>query len=153
MERQYVINNKKERERLIKLVNEISDKELKLVIYKEGWTVAAMLGHLAFWDLRRLELVKRWRQGELKRSDIDGINMHTVNDALVPFFLELPPRKLADLAVSAAEALDRALERLPVNLLPAIKAMGDRNALNRGIHRKMHLDEIDALLKAKRSKK
>ena len=153
MERQYVANNKKERERLIKLVNETTDKELKLVIYKEGWTVAAALGHLAFWDERRLALAKRWRQKEITPSNIEGVDMHTVNDALLPFFLAMPPRKLAELAVSTAEAVDKALERLPAGLLPTIKALGDRHALNRGIHRKMHLDEIESFLKSQRKKR
>jgi hypothetical protein len=34
----------------------------------------------------------------------------------------------------------------------AISRMGDVHALNRGVHRKMHLDEIDVLLAAKRGK-
>ena len=77
MDRPYIKENNKERERLIKLVNEITDKELKLIIYKEGWTIAVVLGHLAFWDERRLALVKRWRQKELTPSDIDGVDMHS----------------------------------------------------------------------------
>ena len=94
--------------------------------------------------------LKRWRQGDLTPSDIDGVDMHTINDALVPFFLAMPPRKLAELAVSAAEKLDKGLASLPAEMLPKIEALGDRHALNRGIHRKMHLDEIDAFLKSKR---
>ncbi len=58
MERQYINDNNFERERLIKLVNKITDKELKLVIYKDGWTIAVALGHLAFWDERRRLLIK-----------------------------------------------------------------------------------------------
>jgi len=153
MEREWIANNNKQRARLKKFVSEITDKELKLVIYKEGWTIAVMLGHLAFWDERRLALAKRWRQGDLTRSDIDGVDMHTVNDALVPFFLALPPRTLAELAVNAAEKLDKELKSLPIDILPRIQAMGDRNALNRGHHRKMHLDEIDAFLKSQRKKR
>jgi hypothetical protein len=75
--------------------------------------------------------------------------MDTVNDALGHIFLAMPPRKLAELAVSAAEKLDKELESLSAEIIPAIEAMGDRHALNRGDHRKMHLDEIDAFLKSK----
>ncbi len=153
MDRPYIQENAKARERLAKLVKRLTDDELKLVIYKEGWTVAAVLGHLAFWDERRLALVKKWRQKELTPSDIGGVDMHTINDALVPFFLAMTPRKLAEMAVSAAEAVDKALESLPADLLPAIMSMGDRNALNRGLHRKMHLDEIEVFLKNKRKAK
>jgi hypothetical protein len=145
MERQYVEENNKSRERLVSLVKNISDEELKPVIYKEGWTVAVMLGHLAFWDERRLALVKRWRKNELIRSDIDGLAMHTINDALLNIFLTIPPRKLAEAAVRAAEAVDRELAEIPDELLPTIEAMNDRGALDRAFHRKMHLDEIEAL--------
>jgi hypothetical protein len=153
MERQYIKENARERERLRKLVENISDEELKLVIYKEGWTIAVILGHLAFWDERRLALTKRWRQGELTPSDIHGVDMDTVNDALEQIFLTMPPRKLAELAVSAAEKLDKELEDLPAEIISAIEDVGDRNALNRGAHRKMHLDEIEAFLKTKRISK
>jgi hypothetical protein len=153
MDRTYVKENAKEREHLRKLVNEITDEELKLIIYKEGWTIAVALGHLAFWDERRLALVKRWRQKKLTPSDIDGVDMDTVNDALVSIFLTMPTRKVAELAVSAAEKLDKELEKLPAEMIPAIEAMGDRNALNRAHHRKMHLDEIEAFLKVRRISK
>jgi hypothetical protein len=153
MERQYVKENNKSRERLVKLVGDISDRELKLIVYKEGWTVAAALAHLAFWDERRLALVRYWRQNGVTPSDIDGVDLHTINDALLPIFLAIPVRKAAELAVLAAVKVDKALEDLPADMLPAIEALKDRHALNRGIHRKMHLDEIDALLKTKRGKK
>jgi hypothetical protein len=150
MERLYTVDNDKERERLKKLVNEITDKQLEMVIYKEGWTVAVALGHLAFWDLRRAALARYWKQNGVQKSDINGLDMNTVNDALVPLFLAMPPRKVAELAVSAAEAVDKEVASLPADLLPKIEAMGDRVALNRGFHRKMHLDEIETLLKSKR---
>ena len=47
-------------------------------------------------------------------------------------------------------ALDKELEELPSEMITAIEALKEPFALNRGIHRKMHLDEIDALLKARR---
>ena len=53
MEQNYITANKKERERLRKMVQGMTDEELKLVIYKEGWTVAVVLAHFAFWDRRR----------------------------------------------------------------------------------------------------
>jgi hypothetical protein len=149
VERQYVKNNTKSRERLATLVKNLTDAELKLVVYREGWTIAVILGHLAFWDERRLALAKMWRQGKLTPSNIDGVDMDTVNDALGHIFLTMPPRKLAELAISAAEKLDKELAGLPSEIIPAIEAMGDRHALNRADHRKMHLDEIETFLKGK----
>ncbi len=149
MDRKYVAENNRERERLMKFVHKITDEELKLVIYKEGWTIAVALGHLAFWDERRLSLVKSWRQNGVVFSDISGLDMNTVNDALMAIFLAMPVRKVALAAVLAAEKVDKEVANLPEEMLPKIEAMGDVHTLNRGKHRKMHLDEIEAFLKAK----
>jgi hypothetical protein len=149
MERQFVIENARERERLRKLVNEMTDEELKLVIYKEGWTIAAALAHLAFWDERRLLLVRKWKQKGVTPSPYDE---YIINNALLPFLLAIPPRKAANLSVLTAEALDHELEEASPELITAIESLGDRHALNRSIHRKMHLDEIENLLKTKRGK-
>lgn len=147
MEHQFTIENRKGRERLLKLVKGITDEELNLVIYKEGWTVAVALAHLAFWDQRRLGLVQKWKQKGATPSPSDD---DIINDALLPFLLEIPPRKAANLSVITAQALDHELEGLTPELFRAIEALKDRHALNRSIHRKMHLDEIEALLKSKR---
>jgi len=150
MERQFVMKNARARERLRKLVDSITDEELKLIIYKEGWTIAVALAHLAFWDERRRVLVRKWKQKGVSPSPFDE---YIVNNALLPFLLAIPPRKAANLAIITAEALDRELEELSPDLVTAIKSLGDRHALNRSIHRKMHLDEIEVLLKAKRGTK
>jgi hypothetical protein len=149
MERQYVIKNARERERLRKLVNEMTDKELTLIIYKEGWTIAVALAHLAFWDERRRLLIRKWKQKGVTPSPFEE---DIINNALLPFLLAIPPRKAANLAIITAEALDHELEELSPDMITAIKSLGDRHALNRSIHRKMHLDEIEALLKAKRGR-
>ena len=47
MNRTYVIENNRERERLRTLVDRLSDAELARPI-EAGWTVAAALAHLAF---------------------------------------------------------------------------------------------------------
>ncbi|MHB8105524.1 MAG: DinB family protein [Dehalococcoidales bacterium] len=146
MESQHVIENKRERERLIKLVNEISDKELELVIYKEGWTIAVVLAHLAFWDERRRILVKRWQQDGTTPLGMNHLDTNITNDTLVPFLLAIPVRKAAELAVSAAEAIDKELEELSPEMVKSIEALKESIALNRGRHRKMHLDEIDIFL-------
>ena len=150
MDKPWVKENNRERERLRKLVENISDSELKLVIYKEGWTIAVALAHLAFWDERRRVMLKIWKQKGVAQSPyVEDI----VNDALIPLTLAIPPRKAAELAVTTAEALDKELEELSPEMITAIEALKESNALNRGAHRKMHLDEIEALLKAKRSRK
>jgi hypothetical protein len=149
MEKQYVTENNRERERLTKLVNEISDGELKLVIYKEGWTIAAMLVHLAFWDNYADALIKRWKKEGVKPS------LHEwdeINEALVPLALNIPPRAAAKLAVFAAHAADKEAEQATPEFIKAVESLKQPFRLNRAMHRKIHLDEIDAFLKEKRGK-
>ena len=146
----YILENNRERERLRRLVNGITDTELTLVIYQEGWTIASMLAHLAFWDKYRLELMKKWQRQGVSPTVIDD---DLLNDTLLPFFLELPPRKAADMALAMAEKIDSELEHLSPDMTNAIMSLGERHALNRSIHRKMHLDEIETLLKTSREKK
>jgi hypothetical protein len=144
MDRSYMVENTLSRERLDKLVKGIKDEELTLSLYTEGWTIAAALAHLAFWDQRRLLLVRKWKQNGITPSPIDE---DLINDTLVTFFLALAPRKAAGLSLSIAQELDRELEVLPAGLVEEINKLGDRHALNRGIHRKMHLDDIEKRLK------
>ena len=155
MDKAWVIKNKESRERLIKLVKDISDTELKLVIYKEGWTIAAALAHIAFWDYRRLVLMQKWKpkKDKVPLGALELDVYHTINDSILPFLLEIPPRKAAKLAVLAAETLDRKLEKAPPSLIAAIEATGYELGLNRSAHRKIHMDEIDALLKSRRISK
>ncbi len=147
MERKYITENRLGRERLEKLVDGITEQELRLTLYTEGWTIASALAHLAFWDMRRLLLVRKWEKEGVSPSPIDE---YLVNDALLPFFLALDPRKAADLSVSIARELDRELERLSPELLATISSLGDRHALDRSVHRRMHLDDIDKILGAMR---
>ena len=145
MERSLVLENSKERERLRTLVARITDEELKLPLYA-GWTVAVALAHLAFWDQRSVVLMREWKQTNVAASPTDT---DVINDALIPFFLAIPPRVAANLALSCAEAIDRELEEASPELITAIEDLGDPHRLNRAIHRKMHLDEIESLLQAR----
>jgi len=54
----YVQGNTSEREYLVSLVNRLTDDELSCPL-EAGWTVSAVLAHLAFWDQRALTLLKK----------------------------------------------------------------------------------------------
>jgi hypothetical protein len=140
----YVEANTRGRERLRALVAKLSDQELALQV-GAGWTVAALLAHLAFWDYRVLVLLQRWRKAGVGPSpiDVDG-----VNDAMKPLCLALPGREAASLAVEAAEAVDAELESLPEELMAGIGALVQQGKfrLDRSIHRNEHLDQIEAAL-------
>lgn len=146
MERPFILENAAERERLRALVAGMADRELSLTL-PNGWTIAAALAHLAFWDQRSLVLLRRWRTRPIAASPVD---VHVTNDTLLPFFQALPPRRAAELAVAAAEAIDLELVEVPAETIAAIEALGDKFRLYRSIHRRMHLDTIESLLKAHR---
>jgi hypothetical protein len=149
MDKPFIIENARERERLRFLAGGMTDEELSLILYKEGWTIAVALAHLAFWDYRRVVTLDGWqKKGVTPTKSIP----EPINDILIPFFLALPPRQAANLAVEMAEKLDCALKELPDEMITAIEKQGDVHALNRSIHRKMHLDEIEAFLISKRNK-
>jgi hypothetical protein len=148
MDQPFVVENAWERGRLSRLVDRMTDKELTLTLYGEGWTIAVALAHLAFWDQRSLILIRKWKESRVEPSAVDT---DTINDALLPFFLAIPPRMAANLAVSSAEAIDKELEKAPPELVAGIQRLGDEHRLYRSIHRKMHIDEIEALLQDKRA--
>jgi hypothetical protein len=146
VERQYIKDNARSRQRLTALVNHISDEELKLVVYKEGWTIAVALTHLAFWDQYGLAKLRLWKQSGIAPSHSDS---NAVNDALLHIALAMPPRTAAELVVSAAEAVDREIEASSPDFVKAVEALKEPYRLNRSIHRKLHLDEIEAFFKTR----
>ena len=149
MDRPFEIENWKQLERLRALVSRITDEELDLPYYKEGWTIAAGLAHLAFWDHYGLAVLRRWKQeGVVSHAHSDS---NAVNDALLNVALAMPPRTAAELVVSSAEAVDREIESASPDFVKAVEALNEPYRLYRSIHRKLHLDEIEALLKAKRA--
>lgn len=142
MERPFVVENTRERERLRRLVGRISDKDLSLPMWEE-WTIAAAFAHLAFWDQRALALMKKWK---ITRVALFPIDNDVINDSILPLCLAIPPRVAANLAVTAAEAIDRELEKAGEDLISDIWQLGERFRLYRSDHRKLHLDQIESLL-------
>ena len=142
MDRSFVGENAKERERLRSFVGQLTDEELSLSM-ENGWTIAVAFAHLAFWDQRALALMRKWKSGGVAPSPID---IDVTNDSLLPIWLAIPPRDAAELAVLSAEAIDRELEASSSELISAIESLGESFRLYRSTHRKMHLDEIEALL-------
>ncbi len=142
MDRKFAADNARARERLRRLVNKLSDEQLSLDL-GDGWTIAAALAHLAFWDYLSLTRIRQWKQSGVSASSLD---LDVINDALLPLLRQIPPRKAAALAIAAADAVDAELESLPAGLVEAIEAIGDRRRLYRSIHRGMHLDQIEETL-------
>jgi len=145
MDRPFIVENRKERDRLRRLVDRISDQELSLPMW-EGWTIAVALAHLAFWDQRALVLIKKWKISGVASSPIDD---DVTNDSILPLCLAIPPGIAARLAITGAEAIDLELEKADEQLISDIWQLGERFRLYRSDHRKLHLDQIEELVKIK----
>jgi hypothetical protein len=145
-DRGYVARNDTERARLKALVAKSSDADLSRPM-PAGWTVAGVLGHLAFWDQRILALLDLWERGIAPpphhQADVDWIN-----DAAKPMLLAVPPRKAAELTVAIAEAVDRRVAVMSDDLVARNAAAGSPLNLDRAVHRREHLDEVERVLSA-----
>ena len=138
--------NDTERARLEALVGRLSDEDLKRAM-PDGWTVAGVLAHLAFWDQRAYLLLDRWQRERVTPPAGDGADVDWINDAAKPMFLALSPRRAAELAVGIAETADRKVAALPDDLVSRNASLGTPVTLVRANHRREHLDEIEKALK------
>jgi hypothetical protein len=142
----YSEQNSASRRRLEALVQRLSDEDLAHTT-DYGWTVAALLAHLAFWDHRVLNILKRWTEMGLDDSPIDA---GVVNDSLRVICHALDPRKAIELCLSAARAVDAELEGLTPERVKQLEehaaSTETQFRMNRALHRDGHLNDIEALL-------
>jgi hypothetical protein len=143
-DRTYLAETDAERERLRLLVSRSSDADLGRPM-PAGWTVAAVLAHIAFWDARAIYWLDKWGP-DSEPSAYEAENVEAVNESAKPLCLALPPRDAAQLALRLAEEADGKVKALSDAMLAKIRAAGDPPFnLSRAIHRKEHLDEIDGI--------
>ena len=62
-DRPYIAENARELGRMRRLVDGLDDETLESPV-NEYWTVAGVLGHIAFWDARILSLAGKLDRGE-----------------------------------------------------------------------------------------
>lgn len=138
-------SNRSQTERMRRLVRRLN-AEMLAVRLPNGWTVAGALTHVAFWDRWRLCLMRRWAAGQ----DCTGLCATDVfNAAMQPLFELIPPERAAAAAVQAAEEVDALLLELSDAVVEAALARPDAPNLDRGLHRRHHLDQVEqALAKA-----
>lgn len=160
-DRTFVARNAASRSRLAAVVRRLTPADLArpTAPTDEGaWTVAQVLGHLAFWD-RSWEA--RWRMALGTAPENGPIEPVAIPDA----YTEAINRPLASLlegwteqlglgvgtaATEAAESLDALLASVAERLPP--RAVAARpNLVNRWIHRESHLAAVEAALAGSRS--
>ena len=124
----------------------MSDEDLKRPM-PAGWTIAAVLAHIAFWDARAIYWLDKWAGG-VTPSPYEHENVEAVNESAKPLCLALRPRDAADLSLRLAEEADGKVKALNDEMLARIRATGAPPFnLSRAIHRKEHLDDIDRELR------
>jgi hypothetical protein len=144
-DRPYIEENTRELERLRALVDRLDEDELRIPV-NEYWTVAAVFGHIAFWDVRVLSLADKLERGEpFSPSDAEPEDVDWINDASRPLIHAIPPLMCAQLALHIAEQTDARVAALPVDRLWPRDPESPLFAL-RASHRGEHLDDVEAAL-------
>ena len=156
-DRSYVEPNAQELERMRALVEGLSEDQLRSQV-NEYWTVAGVLGHIAFWDGRALALADKLERGLTRRSqhlfssddlfssyDQEPDEVDWINDATRPLIHAIAPAEAARLALEIAETTDGRVATLPPEHLWPRDPESPLNPL-RAAHRGEHLDDIEAAL-------
>ncbi len=146
-DRSYIGRNTAERERLRGLIERLDEDDLVAPV-NEYWTVAAVLGHIAFWDGRMLSLAGKLARGiPFSPSDTEPEDVDWINDASRPLIHAIPPLECARLALSIAEETDARVATLPPDRLWPRDPDSPLYAV-RATHRAEHLDEVEAALRS-----
>jgi len=150
-DRAYIAENARQLERMRRLVDGLDDATLEFPV-NEYWTVAGVLGHIAFWDARILSLAGKLDRDEpFAPSDTDPEDVDWINDASRPLIHAVPARELAALSLRIAEETDALVATLPPDRLWPFDPESPLYAV-RAEHRGEHLDEIEAELRSRGSR-
>lgn len=146
-DRPYIAANTRERERLRRLIAQLDDDALGIPV-NESWTVAGVLGHMAYWDSRFMVLADKIDRGEPWAAGDAEPDGDWLNDSTRPLIHAIAPRAAAELALRMAEETDARASMLPLERLWP----GDPDSPitpDRAEHRAEHLDEIEAAIRAR----
>ena len=146
-DRPYIEANTRERERLRGLVESLDDEALTAPV-NEYWTVAGVLGHIAYWDIRFQTLAEKIDRGEPWAPGDAEPDGDWLNDSTRPLIHAIEPREAALLAMRIAQETDALAARLPLNRLWPDDPESPINPA-RHEHRGEHLDEIEDAIRAR----
>lgn len=146
MTNDYNARNRMSRERLVALVSRLGDRDITV---DGGWTAAAVLGHLAFWDgfaLARLD--KHLRDGAPLELESEKLADH-INAAAMDQWHDTPIAVAGRRAIAAATAIERIVAGASAEVVDRVKSLGIEKSyiLDRSAHRKEHLDQIERALR------
>jgi uncharacterized damage-inducible protein DinB len=142
---EFAQDNARELQRLRDLAERLSDDDLRRPV-NDDWTVAAVLGHVAFWDARAIYLAERFDPATGFPDDVgEPENVDWINDSTRALIHAIDPRRVAELTIEIAETIDARVAELPADKLWPNDPDSPLNG-RRASHRAEHLDEIEAAL-------
>ena len=144
-DRPYIHVNDRERERLREFINTLDDDALAAPA-NEYWTVAGVLGHLAYWDNRVLVFADKIDRGEPWVPSDAEPEGDWLTDSTRPIIHAIAPRAAADLALRIAEETDARVAVLPLDRMYPLDPESPISAA-RSAHRGEHLDELEQALR------
>ena len=155
-DRSFVAANDEARDHLRSLMATLTDADMARSA-GDGWTVAAVLAHLTFWDQLWMQKFREWeRTGTVRipfapwhTEDGPPVDVNVLNDAMLPWWRARGLPEVRHDVVAAADAADAAVAALSDPVLEQVAAMRPRTAI-RGTHRQEHLAQIERALDASR---
>jgi hypothetical protein len=147
-ETDYVAENARELERMRRIVEGLDEAGLAQPV-NESWTVAGVLGHIAYWDGHALALADKLVAGvPFSPADEEPDDVDWANDASRAFLHAVPPAVAARAALQVAETIDQRVAGLPPERAALGWPLAEDSPLNllRADHRGEHLDEIERAL-------
>jgi uncharacterized damage-inducible protein DinB len=138
----YTEVNEREYKRLADLLTSLSDDDLKRTL-PNGWSIADVLAHLAFWDAYAIASFQEWGRNGFKNP---AAQYDAINQAVDSMSRLISSANLRRWVLKMAEASNYAAANASPEVQAAIQAAGRESFLCRSKHRSHHLDQIVALL-------
>jgi hypothetical protein len=142
VDRSFIEANRRSLDRIRMFVEAATDDDLRTEM-PAGWTVAAVLGHLAFWD-QRVQVVLDMSEEGMRPPPYDEASVDWINDTAKRFLLAIEPRAIARLAVDIATRTDERVAHLSDELREEATQLWFTE--RRCDDRNEHLDEIEQAL-------
>ena len=140
MDRDFVRDNDASRRELRDLIVRLDDAGLARDA-GNGWTVATVLCHLAFWDRVVLRRLTDWQRDGVEPQMLNQAT-NSVNEAVRDLSRAVPVREAGRMAAEAAETLDAFIAGLDDAFIATVNAAGFGRSLRRSLHRRGHLARI-----------